>query len=212
MFNRRWIAAVGLGATLMLSACGGGSDNDDPAPAAGETASTDSSSASGSTPAASMQAGPTRTPVIVANIAEQPCSILTNEEVQAATGAAVLIADGLPDKVQPFCKWIIDRESQPSPAAGEVVISLIGNTTLFNAAGKTAVTGVGDEAYAIPATGSGLTTGYVLWVRTGSQTLQISVQPEDPRVLASDSAKREAFNTRAAEMAQAAAKVAVTRL
>ena len=205
MVIRKGTLLACLGLAVLLAACSGGEKK----PLAQDTE--DGGTVTSGTPKAT--ALPTRTPVLAADAAEKPCSVLTNDELKAAAGGAVLRSEPTPDKVQPFCRWHLEVEGQSAPAMFEVVAASLANTTLFNASGpgKQAVSGLGDEAYAELATGSGQGTGLTLWVRSGSKTLRIYLAPQDQRTLSQEDT-RKAFNDRALSVATALAKIALSRI
>ncbi len=224
MFERRWLLTPLLGTSLLVAACSGNDDKPEPAGADSTATSEPGASAVATSPTAGASTGGTsptavptalassRTPTLADNIADEPCTILSDDEMKAAAGGAVVSAQGVPDRVQPFCRWLLDPAGQAEPVIQTVVVASIGNTALFDNPGVTKVTvdGLGDAAYVVQATGSGSAAQVTLWVRSGPKTLQVQVVSPDPRI-GMEAAFRETYNTRALEIAEAIAKTALER-
>lgn len=239
MFERRWLLTPLLGAALLLGSCSGddGESDDTQVPAGGEPSATASASASpggnaegsatadssspspaaSTTPSAGESPTPaaaSRTPALDADFAENPCTVLTDEEVLEIVGGTVISAQGVADRVQPFCRWLLDVAGQEEPPIQDMVIASIGNTSLFDTpaiTNKVEVTGLGDAAYVVPVTGQTAAATFDLWVRQGPKTLQVQFQVSDPR-LTTNADFRDAYNTRARAVAEELARLALERI
>ena len=238
MFERRWLLTPLLGAALLFGACSGDDDSDDkdPTGTAGSSGTTSSSASpsasapgtSSTSPSASPAGSPaggtdtpasptvltsSRTPSLDAEFAENPCAVLSDEEIEAAAGGAVISAQGIADRVQPFCRWLLSPSGQDEPAIIDMVIASIGNTSLFNnpTATKVDVAGLGDAAYVVRITGQTAAGTFELWVREGTKTLQIQFQVLDPR-FTTQVDFRNAFNVRAQAIAEEIARLALERI
>lgn len=145
--RRRWLlplAVVAFAVSLAAAACGGGgsdaqgSSTNAPTTAAAPSAAT--SAPSSGAPAAS----PTATAV-----RKDPCSYVSREEVQAATGKTVTSAG---TKVNDFsCRWTTaDSGTVNVSVASPVTKARFDDSVQANAgASATAIPGLGDEAFAI---------------------------------------------------------------
>ncbi len=216
MRARWWIAPVAMVAVTLSVACGGDDKNSlaDTTPTGDSSATVDASATAEpiATGTPFVQTG--RTPVLEVNLQDEPCSIMTADEVKAAAGGNVQSTDPVADKAQPSCRWIIDSESQGDVKVLQVRATIVGNVTIYDAAvrqGKSDIGGLGDGAYALPMATNASQPGFVLWVKKGEVAFSIFVTPADPGVT-TDSAKRQAFNDRALIVATQMALVIAGRL
>ena len=103
----RWLIGHNLlGASPSASAPGTSSTSPSASPAGSPAGGTD-------TPASPTVLTSSRTPSLDAEFAENPCAVLSDEEIEAAAGGAVISAQGIADRVQPFCRWLL------SPSAAD---------------------------------------------------------------------------------------------